>query len=72
MWNEQNTSPLLVGVQTFRVTLKISMVVSLKNGNKSASRPSILLLGIYPKDVHLYKDFCSTMFIAALFIIVIT
>jgi len=32
--------------------------------------PAISLLGIYPKDVPTYnKDTCSTMFIAALFII---
>jgi hypothetical protein len=32
--------------------------------------PPILFLGIYPKDVLPYhKDTCSTMFIAALFII---
>jgi len=32
--------------------------------------PAIPLLGIYPKDVPTYnKDTCSTMFIAALFII---
>jgi hypothetical protein len=32
--------------------------------------PAILLLGIYPKDVPTgNKDLCSTMFIAALFII---
>jgi hypothetical protein len=32
--------------------------------------PAILLLGIYPKDVPQYhKDTCSTVFIAALFII---
>jgi hypothetical protein len=33
--------------------------------------PAIPLLGIYPKDSLIYKkDTCSTMFIAALFIIV--
>jgi hypothetical protein len=32
--------------------------------------PAILLLGIYPRDVPPYhKDTCSTMFIAALFVI---
>jgi hypothetical protein len=32
--------------------------------------PAIPLLGIYPKDAPMYdKDTCSTMFIAALFII---
>ena len=32
--------------------------------------PAIPLLGIYPKDAHSYnKDICSTMFIAAIFVI---
>ena len=32
--------------------------------------PAIPLLGIYPKEAHSYnKDICSTMFIAALFVI---
>jgi hypothetical protein len=31
--------------------------------------PKIPLLGIYPEDVPTSKDTCSTMFIAALFII---
>ena len=35
--------------------------------------PAIPLLGIYPKDAHSYhKDICSTMFIAALFVITST
>jgi len=34
------------------------------------AEPTIPLLGIYPKDAPMYnKDTCSTMFIAALFII---
>jgi hypothetical protein len=31
--------------------------------------PAITLLGIYPNDPSTYKDTCSTIFIAALFII---
>jgi len=31
--------------------------------------PCIPLLDMYPKDAPTYKDICSTMFIAALFII---
>ena len=39
-------------------------------GNNLPQDPVIPLLGIYPKDVQLYhKGMCSTMFIAALFII---
>ena len=36
----------------------------------SLPHPAIPLLGIYPKEAHQYnKDICSTMFIAALFVI---
>ena len=36
----------------------------------SLQDPAIPLLGIYPKEAHSYnKDVCSTMFIAALFVI---
>ena len=55
----------MVGVQTCTTTLEISMVVSQKTGNQPTSGPSI-----YPKDDQsYYKDICSTMFIAALFVI---
>ena len=30
---------------------------------------AIQFLGIYPNDAHSYKDICSTMFIAGLFVI---
>jgi hypothetical protein len=64
MWRKRNTLPLLVGLQACTTTLEISLVVPRKIGH------SIPLLGIYPKDAPTYnKDTCSTMFIAALFII---
>ena len=41
-----------------------------KLGNNLPQDPAIPLLGIYPKDSQLcHKDMCSTMFIAALFVI---
>ena len=41
-----------------------------KLGNNLPQDPVIPLLGIYSKDVQLcHKDMCSTMFIAALFVI---
>ena len=41
-----------------------------KLGNNPPQDPAIPLLGIYPKNAHSYhKDMCSTMFIAALFLI---
>ena len=42
-----------------------------KMGMSLPHDPAIPLLGIYPKEAHSYnKDICSTMFIAALFVIV--
>jgi len=63
MWRKRKTPPLFVGLQT---------------GNQSGGSlgtvlpedPALPLLGIYPKDAPTYnKDTCSTMFLAALFII---
>ena len=65
MWGKGNTSVLLMGVQTGTAPLDIR-----KLGNNLPQDPAIPLLGIYPKDAQLYhKDMCSTMFIAALFVI---
>ena len=73
MWGKGNTPPLLVGVQTGTALLDISMVISQKFRNNLPQDPAIPLLGICSKDALPYhKDMCSTMFIAALFIIVRT
>jgi hypothetical protein len=54
-------------MQAGTTTLEVSLVVPQKIGQKD---PAIPLLGIYPEDVPTgKKDTCSTMFIAALFII---
>ena len=61
-WTNENTHPLLVGMQTCATTLEISGAVS--------QDPAIPLLGIYPRDAQsYYKSICSAMFIAALFVI---
>jgi hypothetical protein len=71
MWSKENTPPLLVGMLTSAVTFKINLAVSQKIGNSSTPQdPVIPFLDIYLKDVPPYhKDTCSTVFIAALFII---
>jgi hypothetical protein len=69
MWRKRNTPPLLLGLQASTTTLEISLVVPQKIG--LLEDPAIPLLGIYPEDIPtVKKDTCSTMFIAALFIIV--
>ena len=57
----------VVGLQTNTTTLEISLVIPQKIGPED---PAIPLLGIYPRDTLIHnKDICTTMFIAALFII---
>jgi hypothetical protein len=51
-------------------TLEISLGFSQKIGHGTTEDPAIVFLGIYPEDVPTgKKDTCSTMFIAALFIV---
>ena len=67
MWGKGNIPPLPVGVQTYTTTLEISVAISQKIRKQPSSRP---LLGIYPKEAQSYhKNMCSTMFLAALFVI---
>jgi hypothetical protein len=59
-----------MGLQAGTTTLEISLVVPQKFNLVQMKNPSIPLLGIYPEDVPTCnKETCSTMFIAALFII---
>jgi hypothetical protein len=70
MWRKRNSPPLLVGLQAGTTTLKISLVVLQKIGHSSTGRSSNTTRGIYPEDAATCnKVTCSTMFIAALFII---
>ena len=75
IWSKENTPLLLVAVQTCATTMKINMVVSQKIRNQSTSGPSnTTTLGHIPKECSIIlqghlKDICTTMFIAALFVI---
>jgi hypothetical protein len=60
MWRKRNTPPLLVGLLVWRFLRKLDIVLP--------EDPAIPLLGIYPDAPTCNKDTCSTMFIAALFI----
>jgi hypothetical protein len=69
MWRKRNTPPLLVGLKAFTTTLEVSLEVPQKIGH-STTGGSIPFLGIYPEEVPTgNKNTCSTIFIAALFII---
>jgi hypothetical protein len=71
MWRKRNTPPLLVGLQTCTTTLLESVWWFLRKLDIVLPEdPTIPLLGIYTEDVPTgKKNTCSTMFIAALFII---
>jgi hypothetical protein len=70
MWRKRNTSLLLVGLQACTTTLEVWRFLR-KLDIVLPEDPAIPLLGIYPEEVPTgKKDTCSTMFIAALFIIV--
>jgi hypothetical protein len=70
MWRKRNTPPLLVGLQACTTTLEISLAVPQKIGHGTTGGSVLPLLGIYPEDVPTSKkETCSTMYIAALFII---
>jgi hypothetical protein len=57
------------GLQTCTTTLEVSLEVPQEIGHNTTG-PAIPLLGIYPEQVPTgNKNTCSTMFIAALFII---
>ena len=70
MWRKRNSPPLFVGLQACTTTLEISLAVPQKIGHSTTGGPAIPLLGIYPEDIPTgKKDTCSSMFIAALFLI---
>ena len=72
MWSKGNIPPLLVGVQTYTATLKISMVVSQEIVNQSTLGTINTTLGHIPERCTLILQHCSIMSIAALLIIVRT
>ena len=69
MWRKRNTPPLLVGLQACTTTLEISLLVPQIIGHSTTVGSRNTSPG-YPEDVPTgKKGTCSTMFIAALFII---
>jgi hypothetical protein len=71
MWRKRNTDPLLVGLQTGIQPLWKAIWRFLRKLEIDLPEDqAIPLLGIYPKDAPLcHRVTCSTMFIAALFVI---
>ena len=71
MWRKRNTPPLLVGLQTCSNHSGSQSGGSFRKlGIVLLEDPEITLLSIHPEDIPTSnKDTCSTMFIAALFIL---
>ena len=70
IWRKRNTPPLLVGLQTGTTTLKINLEFPQKLEIHIPEDPTISLLGIYLKDApSCHRGTCSTMFIAATYVI---
>ena len=70
MWSKGNTHPLLVECKLVQPLWKSVWQFLRKFGINLPQDPAIPLLGIYPRDAQsYYKSICSTMFIAALFVI---
>jgi hypothetical protein len=66
----RNTPPFLVGLQAGTTTLEISLVVHQKIGHSTTRRSSNTSPEHMLEDAPTFnKDTCSSMFIAALFII---
>jgi hypothetical protein len=67
---KRNTPPLLVGLQAYTTTLEIILAVPQKIGHSTLNDPTIPLPDIYTEDgPNGNKNTCSSMFLAALFII---
>jgi hypothetical protein len=66
---KEEHSSIAGGTASWKTTLEISLVVSQKIGHSTSRGSSNTSPGHIPTDVPTYNDTCSTMFIAALFII---
>ena len=69
VWREGNPLTLLVGMQTSTAAMENSVEIPLITGIELPYDPAIPLLGIHTEETRIERDTCTTMFIAALFII---
>ena len=70
MWRKRNTPPLLVGLQAGTTTLEMFGDSSEKLDIALPEDLALPLLGLYSEDFPTCNtDTCSTMFIAAIFIV---
>jgi hypothetical protein len=69
MWRKRNTPLLLVGLQACTTTLEICLAVPQKIGHSTTGGSPNTSTGHISRRCSNRKDTCSTIFIAALFII---
>ena len=69
VWRKGNPLTLLVGMQTSTATMESSVQITLKTEKRTAYDPAIPLLCIHTKETRTERDTCTSIFIAALFII---
>ena len=72
LWGKGNTPALLVGMQAGTATLDISVAISQKIRKQPSSRPSnttFITKSNTQRMLNCATGYCSTMFIAALFVI---
>ena len=69
VWRKGNPLTLLVGMQTNTTTMENSVEIPWKTGNRTAIWPSNPTPGHTNWGNQIWKDTCTPMFIAALFII---
>ena len=69
VWRKENPLSLLWGMQTSTATMKNSVEIPLKTGNRTTIRLRNPTLGIHTEETRIERDTCTPMFTAALFII---
>ena len=69
VWRKGNPLTLLVGMQTSTATMENSVRFLKKLEIELPYDPAIPLLGMHTEEIRIERDTCTSMFIAALFII---
>lgn len=72
MWSNRNSYLLLVGMQTGPTTLEDCWVVFYKVNIFLSYNSTVMIVGIFPKELKTVHKTCTQKFLAALFVIVNT
>ena len=69
VWRKGNSLTLCVGMQTSTATMENSVKIPQEMGIEMPYVPEIPLLGIHTEETRTERNTCTSMFIAALFLI---